>query len=278
MTILQKFERQKGFTLIEIMVAMSVFLVICGAMFGLVSMSQKRFQTESQVLDSFQQARLGLDEVVRDANDAGFPPQNQFSIPVVVAPFDAITPVAWSPNYAVAPCIIGTAGGGTCTTPSDFDVIFEEQYDITGVKWIRYTLQGTTLWRGALLKTGNAGVDPAAVLSIAAGNMTPYVTNVMNNANAAQIAAFRAAYPAMFPGGNPQPIFQYYCDPPLPPAPQVLTLCQFAGAPPAGTNSPQNVRDVEVTLIVRATRSDAQTRAPRLVELNGRGHRLNPNQ
>jgi len=276
MTIVRKSECQKGFTLIEIMVAMSVFLVICGAMFGLMNMSQKRFRTESQVLDSFQQARLGLDEVVRDASDMGFPPQNQFSIPVVGPPFDAITPVAWSPNYAVAPCQIGTAGGGTCTTPGDFDVIFEEQYDITGVNWIRYQLVGTTLYRGVRQKT--AGVDPAAVLSVAAGNMFPYVTNVMNNANAAQIAAFRAAYPAMFPGGNPQPIFQYYCDPPLPPAPQVLTLCQFAGAPPAGTNTPQDVRDVEVTLIVRATRNDAQTRAPRLVELNGRGHRINPNQ
>jgi hypothetical protein len=102
--------------------------------------------------------------------------------------------------------------------------------------------------------------------------MFPYATNVMNNAPAAQIAAFRAAYPAMFPGGNPQPVFQYYC--PNPAAPPALALCQNAGA----NNFPANVEDVEVTLIVRATRNDAQTRAPRLVELNGRGHRLNPNQ
>lgn len=270
MTSVRKLERQYGFTLIEIMVAMGVFLVICGAMFSLVNMSQKRYQTESQVLDSFQQARLGLDEVVRDASDMGYPPANQFSVVPAGRPWDAITPVAWSPNYAVTPCLIGTAGGGTCTTPGDFDVIFEEQYDITGVNWIRYTLQGTTLWRGFAPKV--AGVDPAAVVSIAAGNMSPYVTNVMNNTNAAQIAAFRAAYPAMFPGGNPQPIFQYYC--PNPAAPPALRRCQNAGA----NNSPNNVVDVEVTLIVRATRNDAQTRAPRLVELNGRGHRLNPNQ
>ena len=270
MTIVRKSESQKGFTLIEIMVAMAVFLVICAAMFGLMNMSQKRFRTESQVLDSFQQARLGLDEVVRDASDMGFPPQNQFSTLPAAPPFDAITPVAWSPNYAVTPCLIGTAGGGTCVTPGDFDVIFEEQYDNTGVNWIRYTLQGTTLWRGVAPKA--AGVNPAAAVSIAAGNMFPYVTNVMNNATAAQIAAFRAAYPAMFPGGIPQPIFQYYC--PNPAAPPALRRCQNAGA----NNAPNNVVDVEVTLIVRATRNDAQTRAPRLVELNGRGHRLNPNQ
>jgi len=269
MTIVQKFERQKGFTLIEIMVAMSVFLVICGAMFGLMNMSQKRFRTESQVLDSFQQARLGLDEVVRDAGDTGYPPQNQFSTLPATA-LDSITPVAWSPTYPATPCVIGTAGGGTCTTPGDFDVIFEEQYDNTGVKWVRYTLQGTTLWRGAVNKT--VGANPATAVSIAAGNMFPYVTNVMNNATVAQIAAFRAAYPAMFPGGIAQPIFQYYC--PNPGAPPALILCQNAGA----NNSPANIVDVEVTLIVQATRNDAQTRALRLVELNGRGHRINPNQ
>lgn len=267
--------RQKGFTLIEIMVAMSIFVVICGAMFGLMSQSQKRFKTESQVLDSFQQARLGLDEAVRDANDAGFPPQNQFStLPAGLT--DAITPVAWSPNYGVTPCLIGTAGGGTCTTPGDFDVIFEEQTNNTVdlaapvVQWVRYTLQGTTLWRGAVNKV--VGANPAAQVSIAAANMYPYVTNVMNNATNAQIAAFRAAYPSMFPGGNPQPIFQYYC--PNPAAAPALVLCQNAGA----NNFPANVVDVEVTLIVQATQSDAQTRAPRLVELNGRGHRVNPNQ
>lgn len=274
MTIVRKSESQKGFTLIEIMVAMAVFLVICGAMFDLVNTSQKRFQTESQVLDSFQQARLGLDEVVRDASDMGYPPQNQFSTLPAAPPFDAITPVAWSPNYAVTPCLIGTAGGGTCTTPGDFDVIFEEDTNNTVavpvVQWIRYTLQGTTLWRGVAPKT--AGANPAAAVSIAAGNMFPYVTNVMNNGTAAQIAAFRAAYPTMFPGGNPQPIFQYYC--PNPAAPPALVLCQNAGA----NNFPANVEDVEVTLIVRATRNDAQTGAPRLVELNGRGHRLNPNR
>jgi prepilin-type N-terminal cleavage/methylation domain-containing protein len=269
MTIVQKFEREHGFTLIEVMVAMAVFLVICGAMFSLVNMSQKRFRTESQVLDSFQQARLALDEAVRDANDSGYPSAGNFAVTPAAGAY-VNTPVAWSPNYPATPCVIGTAGGGTCATPGDFDAIFEENPDNTNVKWIRYTLQGTTLWRGVWPKA--AGVNPAAAVSIAAGNMFPYATNVMNNAPAAQIAAFRAAYPAMFPGGNPQPVFQYYC--PNPAAPPALVLCQNAGA----NNFPANVEDVEVTLIVRATRNDAQTRAPRLVELNGRGHRLNPNQ
>ncbi|MGH9643460.1 MAG: PilW family protein [Terriglobales bacterium] len=271
MTNTRKQQRQEGFTLIETMVAMAVFLVVCGTVFGLLDVSQKRYKTESQVLSSFQDARLGLDQIVRDADDSGYPTLGNYSAttplpgPGGFAEFVS-TPVAWDPTYPATPCAIGTAGGGTCTTPGDFDVIFEENPDNTNVKWIRYQLQGTTLFRGVANKT--AGTTPAAATS-AAGVMLPYVANVMNNASAAQIAQYQAAYPAMFPGGTPQPIFQYSCDTNAGPV-----LCQNAG----GSNSPVNVRDVEITLIVATLQNDAQNRLPRLVELNGRGHRVNPNQ
>jgi len=254
---------QTGFTLLEVLAAMTVFLIACGAMFSLLNTSQRRYQTESQVLDSFQDARLGLDQIVSDSNDAGYPPSSNFStLPVVTGYVNS--PIAWSPNYVVAPCLIGTAGGGTCATPGDFDVIFEENNG-NGIQWIRYQLQGTTLFRGVAQKVaGDPAVPTTAFLA-------PYIVNVMNNAPAAQIATFRASYPAMFPGGNPVPIFQYYC--PNPAGAPATILCQNAG----GNNSPQNVVDVEITLILQTTQNDAQTKAPRLVELNGRGHRINPN-
>lgn len=262
---------QKGFTLLEVLAATAVFIIVCGAMFSLLNISQKRYQTESQVLDSFQDARLALDQIVQDANDSGYPPYSNFSnaacLPTVVcASYTAWvnSPIAWSPNYVVTPCLIGTAGGGTCTTPGDFDVIFEENTGV-GVQWIRYQLAGTTLSRGVVLKTV---FDPAAQTL---PQLRPYITNVMNNASAAKIVTFKASYPSMFPGGNPVPIFQYYC--PNPAGAPATILCQNAGA----NNSPQNVVDVEITLILQTTQNDAQSRAPRLVELNGRGHRVNPN-
>jgi hypothetical protein len=99
--------------------------------------------------------------------------------------------------------------------------------------------------------------------------MLPYVTNVMNNPGAVRIAQFQAAYPGMFPGGVAQPIFQFTCD-----SPGGTILCQNAGA----SNSPTNVRDVEITLIVMTPERDFTTQRLRLVELNGRGHRINPNK
>jgi prepilin-type N-terminal cleavage/methylation domain-containing protein len=267
MKFASKQKNQSGFTMLELMIAVAIFMIICGAIFTLLGKSQKQFRTESQLLASFQEARLGLDQIVRDAGDAGYPPQNHFAV-LPAANNYAIGPLGWMPGYlAAAPCLIGTAGGGTCATPSDWDVIFEgDDNDGTGVNWIRYQLVGTTLFRGSVAKS--ALLDPVTATG-AAGVMLPYVTNVMNNATAAQIATFQVNYPAMFPGGAPQPIFQFTCD-----TPGGTVLCQNAGV----NNSPSNVRDVQIRLIVMSPLNDAQTNAVRLVELNGRGHRLNPNQ
>ncbi len=263
---------ERGFSLIEMMIAAVIFILLCGAAFALLSLAQQRYQTESQVLNSFQEARFGLDEIVRDVNGSGYPPQNQFSIMPTAPPANtyAITPVAWSTGYPNSPCLIGTAGGGTCTTPGDFDLIIERDVDPwrhDGVEWTRYQLNNNILSRSQTYKVISA--DPDATT---APSFVPYVQNVMNNASPAQIAQFQAVYPNMFPGGNPVPLFRYTC--PNPVAPPATIDCPSAGS----YNSPANITDVEITLIVMAPTQDAQTGAPRLIELHGRGHSLNPVQ
>jgi prepilin-type N-terminal cleavage/methylation domain-containing protein len=268
MSRLRVSRKQQGFTLIELMLSAAIFTLLSGAIFALLVPSQMRFQTESQLVSAFEEARLGLDQIVRDVNVAGYPAIGNFSQTPAAGSY-AITPVAWNPGYPTPPaCLIGTAGGGTCVTPGDFDLIVEGDVDGSGVKWIRYQLVGTTLMRGVAPK---AGPDPIAAT---ASVMFPFVLNVMNNAGNAQIAQIKAipAYAGMFPGGNPVPVFQYTCD------------AATAGAAPmpctnAGTNnSPQSIRDVSITLIVMTPRPDAQTGRLRLVELNGRAHRINPMQ
>jgi len=271
MTCAPKVNKQRGFTLIELLISMVILLVICGAIFGLLDMSQRQSRTESQILLALQEARLGLDQIARDVNDSGFPAKNQFStLPTDTSKYSS-TPIAWSPSYPGTSCTIGSGStSGTCTTPGDFDLIVEEDFDGTGVKWIRYQLIGTTLYRGVISKpTTNA--DPAATVS-GTNVMYPYVRNVVNNASAAQIAQFQAVYPTMFPGGVAVPIFQYTCD--TGSATLGTQACPSAGS----YNAPANVRDVEITLIVQTAQPDAQTGQVRMVELNGRGHRVNPNK
>jgi prepilin-type N-terminal cleavage/methylation domain-containing protein len=259
-------DKRNGFTLIELLLAMSVFLLICGAMFGLLQLSQQRYSSETQLSGAFQEARLAVDQISRDVNDAGFPSAGLFS-KLPDPTLYAVTPVAWYPGYSSAPCFIGTGDGGTCTTPGDFDLILETTLQTpTGpvVSWIRYQLVGTTLYRAVVSPKTNG--DPAGAFSTP-GVMVPFLNNVMNNATG-QISQIQAAYPTMFPTGNPVPIFQYMCDTPV----------GTVACPNAATtyNSPQNIRDVDITLIVQTQQPDAQTGQLKLIELNGRGHRLNP--
>src|ERR1700682_906591 len=104
--------RQRGFTLIELLTALGIFLLVCGAAFTLLASSQQRYQTESQVLTSFQEARLALDQIIRAVNDAGYPPPpNSDGVPA----HSASSPFAWYPGYPPSPpCLIG----GTCVTPA----------------------------------------------------------------------------------------------------------------------------------------------------------------
>ena len=248
--------RQNGFSLIELLVALGIFLVVTGAAFTLLGNSQQRYRTESQVLNTFQEARLGLDQIVRDVNDAGYPPPSFFSANTPLN--SASSPFAWSPNYPGQTCQLG----GGCATPGDIDLIIETNpnpQDTTCapncVQWIRYQLQVPpqvqvpTLMRGAIPK--QPGQDPATATL---ASLVPFVQNVVNT-------------PA-------QPIFSYTCDtsaaPQLPPLP-----CPQAVA---ADNVPTGIRDVIITLYVAAPQPDAISGQQRVVVLTGRGRRINPNQ
>jgi prepilin-type N-terminal cleavage/methylation domain-containing protein len=263
-------DSQLGFSLIELLVALGIFLVITGAAFTLLSSSQQRYQTESQVLTSFQEARLGLDQIVRDIDDAGYPPPSFFASGQ--PNFSASTPFAWSPGYPTLPaCTVDI----TCITPANFDLIIETNpnpQDGSPVQWIRYKLDSTTgtLMRGMVGKV--SGDDPDTDTAAA---LAPFVQNVVNNSPTLQIGLFQlsAAYPNVFASGS-VPIFTYICDTPNSPQPPP-TLCSAAAT---ADNSPANIRDVLITLVVASPLPDATTGKPRLVQLSGRARRVNPSQ
>ncbi len=268
MTKVPPVKAARGFTILEMLISMSVFLIICAAMFGLLQMSQRRYASESQLSASFQEARLAMDQIVRDVNVAGYPSMNLYStLPSDQSAF-AVGPVAWSPNYyPLFPCSIGTAGGGTCSSPGDYDLIVETRLGTdTNVSWVRYYLggaNGTTLYRAVVPKPTTGG-NPISAFSTP-GLAVPFLMNVMNNPGGAQLAQITATYPTMFPGGA-QPIFQYTCATSSGPTP-----CPNAGV----DDLPQNISDVDVTLIVATPQPDMQTQMLKLVELNGRGHTSN---
>jgi type II secretory pathway pseudopilin PulG len=253
--------RFNGFTLLELLVSTAIFMVICGAMFGLLQISQQKYVAETQMSGAFQEARLGLDQIVRDINSAGYPPPSMFSN--LSNPLNyAAAPVAWYPNYPSTDCQIGT----NCSTPTDQDLIIETNTG-SGMVWIRYQFnpaQGV-LYRGVVPKTTG---DPLSAFT-GAGIMTPLVNNVLNypNAltapNAPTLAQINIDYPTMLPAGS-QSMFVYSCN-----TPTGSQLCSGA------FNAPRFIADIDVTLIVQTPQPDAQTHGLKLIELTGRGHQTN---
>jgi len=49
--------RHRGFTILELLLAMAIFLIICAAMFELLDLSQKKYHTETQLSAAYQEAR-----------------------------------------------------------------------------------------------------------------------------------------------------------------------------------------------------------------------------
>ncbi len=249
--------RQRGFSLLEILVAVAIFTVISGAVFGLLNVAQQRYRMENEFMESFQGARLAMDQITRDVHSAGYPPANSFQPGIGAAnPQLVAVPFAWpqGSGYPGAPCLVN----GGCPInggPAINDLIIEGNIDPengTSVEWVRYQLNRTTLMRAVATKV--AGGDPETTTRAL---LTAYVDNVMNNTSAAEMAQIQQFYPTMFPGGAPIPIFTYRTE--------------------AGTG-PANIREVEITLIVRAANPDPRNRQLRVVTLTGRARRMNPSQ
>jgi len=62
---------QSGFSLIELMVALTVTLVVSGAIYGLLSGGQSAFRREPELTDRQQNARVALNIIMRDIANAG---------------------------------------------------------------------------------------------------------------------------------------------------------------------------------------------------------------
>lgn len=69
---INKKRTQAGFTFVEMMISMTVFLIAAGAIFGLLKISTIQKKTASTRTDQLKGARIALEYVRRDALNAGF--------------------------------------------------------------------------------------------------------------------------------------------------------------------------------------------------------------
>ena len=272
-----------GFSMIELMIVMVIFLIVTGAVFGLLNVAQQRYRAEQQLLESLQGARLGIEQLTRDIHRAGFPPLNGFDttsadwadengVPVNRI---AVPLVGMVGNNVVQTCTVN-GGFSPCTIPNPWELVIETDLEPDGtVDWIYYRLDTPgnavnhppigggadpvtrTLYRAVAPKSCTGpipwipmqctGANPAA------SGGTPFVDNVVQD----PALGVTAANPA---------VFVYVC--------RDLNL----DGVPDPTCTPENIQDVRIQLQARAQNRDMRTRQVRALTLLSTARIMNPPQ
>lgn len=273
-------EQERGFSLIELMMVLGIFLIISGAVFQLLNIAQIRYRAEQEFLESFTGARLGVELIIRDIHNAGYPapytyPGN-FAKPPTPAAYPAgiwtdplAAPGGVQSRFAIG--ILGVTAGGavstTCTVnggatpcafPNTWDLILELDTDPENsgaaptIEWVRYNLTRpggattSTLFRTVTGKVvaGNPTLNPSIV---------PFVEEVVQN----PLAAVSATNPALF---------TFECDP----------ATVLVGTVNVCTAS--NIKNVYINLQVQSARADIQTRQFRQITVRGMSSRQYPSR
>lgn len=272
--------RQAGFSLIELMVVMVIFLIVTGAVFGLLNVAQVRYRSEQQFLDSLQGARIALEQITANVHRAGFPGVNGYD---TVTPTSLWVAAGGVPAERVAVPFVGIRGGAidqtclidtsnptlsTCTIPNAFELVIETDLDpentITPaqVEWVYYRLDtpGNALASpptgGGMTRTLYFRISPKQCGGMPwtpvtcpggkpVGTGTPMVDNIIND-------------PAAYAANPDEAVFRYTC------------------ASGATTCTPENIQEVRIVLRARAFSQDIQTRGVRALTLQSVARRVNP--
>src|SRR5205807_7445260 len=85
MTI-RRIDDLSGFSLIELLITLTIVLMISGAIFQTINMTTQRSSAEQTKVDMFQEAREFMDQMTRDLRQAGYPNLRNMDPSVITAP------------------------------------------------------------------------------------------------------------------------------------------------------------------------------------------------
>src|SRR5579864_339609 len=241
---------QRGFSLLEMLIVVAVLSVVLGAIFSTVLDGMKKYRLEENRVNTTQESREFLDQIVRDLHSAGYPGLKMYN-----------------PAALAAPALNNSNVAAGLVAVSATDIWFEGDIDDSGnVQSIRYTLQTLadgncpcTMMRSAVVKV--QGTAPSAqntnyntqlqnVIN-STGGAAPYAVDGTTPFNGVQVnndvlyAAFKQ--PAVFSffdqNGNP-----------------VVVPNDLQGANlNTGINAAGNVRMISIALNLLSAQQDMQT-------------------
>ena len=120
--------RTVGFSLVELMIAMSVGLVVLGAMYSVFTVQNKTFGNQEEIVAMQQNVRAGMDMVTREIMMAGYNPTGGTPEPgIVTAGADSIT-------FTMDITNTGGTGSPDGLTDGPNEYITYDLYDSDGVQ------------------------------------------------------------------------------------------------------------------------------------------------
>lgn len=190
---------QSGFSLLELIIVLSILTVVMAGIFGMMDRAQKRYSVEDTKMDLQQESRQFLDQVVRDLHQAGFPNTRMYDT----------APAAGNNSSKVAVGLVRV---------SFTDIIFEGDVDSDGlVDVVRYQVAPDngltcpcTMRRSQVNKVDNTA--PADQPT----NFSAEVQRVINTSGAGNSPltitgnTFGVANDTLYASYKTQPVFQYY--------------------------------------------------------------------
>lgn len=158
--------RLQGFTLLELLIVLSVFTFVMGGIFTVLARSQNRYQFEQDVAETQQVARNCVEIMEREIRLAGFPKANYYD-----------STLGWTATNSnrVARTFVAPSG----TTTSSTHMVFEGDVDEDGiVEVVEYRINNGVLERSCVDKPAGAGawvpVYQAMAQNVAAGSTFNY--------------------------------------------------------------------------------------------------------
>lgn len=241
---------QRGFSLLEMLIVVAVLSLVLGAVFNTVLDGMKKYRVEEMRVNTTQQSREFLDQIVRDLHSAGYPNQRMY-IPAAVG----VNP-GQNSQFVAAGLVAVSAT----------DIWFEGDIDDVGqVKSIRYTLQANangncpcTMLRGTVVKQPGAPIAQGVQYNTelqnvinSTGGATPYVIDGNTIFGGATVAndTLYASYKTV-------PVFSFYDQNGNP----VAVPPDLQGANlNTGVNAVANVHIISVALNLLSANQDLQT-------------------
>jgi type IV pilus assembly protein PilW len=136
---IEKRKTTRGFTLIELIIAMSLGLIVLGSLYGVFTMQNRTASVQEQIADMQQNARAGLEILMRDIRMAGYNPSKTNPWTSGTAP--AIT-AATANSLSIVADLNGN--GNTTTDASNLEeTITYDLYNDDGVSCLGKTSNGT---------------------------------------------------------------------------------------------------------------------------------------